>query len=100
MIKVGCVYRLGQDFPASSYVCFSVCVCVCVCVCVFVCVCDRARVCMTGRTCLGVKCTLYEGTVSSMSVNQVTVKNAVRGIAMTCFEMNCFLELAESPSQQ
>ena len=24
-----------------------------------------------------------------MSVNQVTVKNAARGIAMTCFEMNC-----------
>ena len=22
MIKVGCVCRLGQDFPASSYVCF------------------------------------------------------------------------------
>ena len=87
MIKVGCVCRLGQDFPASSYVCF--CVCVCVCVCVFVCVCARARVCMTGRTCLGVKCTLYEGTVSSMSVNQVTVKNAARRIAMTCFEMNC-----------
>ena len=85
MIKVGCVCRLGQDFPASSYVCF----CVCVRVCVFVCVCARARVCMTGRTCLGVKCTLYEGTVSSMSVNQVTVKNAARGIAMTCFEMNC-----------
>ena len=81
MIKVGCVCRLGQDFPASSYVCF--CVCVCVCVCVFVCVCARARVCMTGRTCLGVKCTLYERTVSSMSVNQVTVKNAARGIAMT-----------------
>ena len=87
MIKVGCVCRLGQDFPASSYVCF--CGCVCVCVCVFVCVCARARVCMTGRTCLGVKCTLYEGNVSSMSVNQVTVKNAARGIAMTCFEMNC-----------
>ena len=87
MIKVGCLCRLGQDFPASSYVCF--CVCVCVCVCVFVCVCARAPVCMTGRTCLGVKCTLYEGTVSSMSVNQVTVKNAARGIAMTCFEMNC-----------
>ena len=87
MIKVGCVCRLGQDFPASSYVCF--CVCVCVCVCVFVCVCARASVCMTGRTCLGLKCTLYEGTVSSMSVNQVTVKNAARGIAMTCFEMNC-----------
>ena len=87
MIKVGCVCRLGQDFPSSSYVCF--CVCVCVCVCVFVCVCARAHVCMTGRTCLGVKCTLYEGTVSSMSVNQVTVKNAARGIAMTCFEMNC-----------
>ena len=83
MIKVGCVCRLGQVFPASSYVCF------CVCVCVFVCVCAHARVCMTGRTCLGVKCTLYEGTVSSMSVNQVTVKNAARGIAMTCFEMNC-----------
>ena len=64
-------------------------VCVCVCVFVIVCVCARARVCMTGRTCLGVKCTLYEGTVSSMSVNQVTVKNAARGIAMTCFEMNC-----------
>ena len=83
MIKVGCVCRLGQDFPVSSYVCF------CVCVCVFVCVCARARVCMTGRTCLGVKCTLYEGTVSSMSVNQVTVKNAARGIGMTCFKMNC-----------
>ena len=87
MIKVGCVCRLGQDFPASSYVCF--CVCVCVCVCVYLCVCARARVCMTGRTCLGVKCTLYEGTVSSISVNQVAVKNAARGIAMTCFEMNC-----------
>ena len=24
-----------------------------------------------------------------MSVNQVTVKNAARGIAMRCFEMNC-----------
>ena len=83
MIKVGCVCRLGQDFPASSYVCFCVCVCVCLCVCA------RARVCMTGRTCLGVKCTLYEGTVSSMSVNQVTVKNAARGIAVICFEMNC-----------
>ena len=69
--------------------CVSACVCVCVCVCVFVCVCARARVCMTGMTCLGVKFTLYEGTVSSMSVNQVTVKNAARGIAMTCFEMNC-----------
>ena len=42
MIKVGCVCRLGQDFPASSYVCFCVCVRVCVCVCV--CVCVRARV--------------------------------------------------------
>ena len=42
MIKVGCVCRLGQDFPASSYVCFYVCVCVCVCV--FVCVCARACV--------------------------------------------------------
>ena len=63
--------------------------CVCVCVCVFACVCARARVCMTGRTCLGVKCTLYEGTVSSMSVNQVNVNNAARGIAMTCFELNC-----------
>ena len=32
--------------------------------------CERAvaRVCMNGRTCLRVKCTLYEGIVSSMSV--------------------------------
>ena len=45
----------------------------------------RARVGMPGKTCLGVKCTLYEGIVSSMSVNQVTVNNAARGIAMTCF---------------
>ena len=41
MIKVGCVCRLGQDFPASSYVCFSVCVCVCVCVRSRACVYDR-----------------------------------------------------------
>ena len=66
-------------------VCLCVCVCVCVCLCVCVCVCARARVCIPGKTCLGVKCTLYEGIVSSMSVNQVTVNNAARGIAMTCF---------------
>ena len=28
MIKVGCVGRLGQDYPASSYVSFCMCVCV------------------------------------------------------------------------
>ena len=67
----------------------------CVCVCVCLCVCARAPVCMTGRTCLGVKSTLSEGTVSSMSVNQVTVKNAARGIAMTCFEMNCTFGVTE-----
>ena len=51
MIKVGCVCRLGQDYPASSYVCFCMCVCVFVlfvfvfvCVCVCVCVCVRVRV--------------------------------------------------------
>ena len=49
----------------------------------------RARVCMTRRTCLRVKCTLYEGIASGMSVNQLTVTNAARGIAMTCFWMNC-----------
>ena len=67
MIKVGCVW-IGSGL--SSIVVGGFCVCVCVCVCVFVCVCARASVCMTGRTCLGVKCTLYEGTVSSMSVNE------------------------------
>ena len=25
MIKVGCVCRLGQDYPVSSYVCFCMC---------------------------------------------------------------------------
>ena len=60
MIKVGCVCRLGQDFPASLYVCFCVCVCVCMCVCLCVHVCMFLRVCVCVCVCVRARACVYD----------------------------------------